>query len=190
MNSTQQPQQPQQLQRRNAPTLLPWLIGIAVLVTVALVVGVVLLLDRSSVADSGDEPLVVDLSTPEKAVESFAAAVATGDVDAVYELSCVAHQGCIAIYARSPDDEYMVERERDKLRAEIPGLVDELAGAVFDKPVPGPMTGTVAIGFRTPDTTDAPFLVFAQHDKKWRYAGRLDQSGGAGTPPSPIPPPN
>jgi hypothetical protein len=155
-----------------------------VLVTVGLVAGVVLLLDRSSVADSGDEPLVVNLSTPEKAVKSFAAALATGDVDAVYELSCVAHQGCVASYVRSPDDEYMVERERDKLRAEIPGLVDELAGAVFDTPVPGPVKGTVAISFRT----DAPFLIFAQHDEKWRYAGRLDQRGS--TPPSPIPPPN
>lgn len=113
-----------------------------------------------------------DLTTPEAAAKSFAAAAATNDGDTLLSLACVGHLACV--------DEHAADMDTDRLaaaRAVITEntyeLADHLTDAEFSPAVDGTVPGAKDVPYRTPAMTgDAlPTLTFVRSGGEWLYLG-------------------
>ena len=161
-----------------------WWIASAVLVVAAVAVTLVLTTghagggendatDRAttrtatSTASSG-----YDLSTPETAAESFAAAAATGSGDTLLTLSCVGHLPCVHEHAADLAPAQLTDA-RTMISENAYELAHHLDGAEFAPAVDGDVPGTRDVPYRTPamtgDTTLT--LTFVQSDGEWLYLG-------------------
>jgi hypothetical protein len=167
---------------------LPWVIGgvvLAVIVTVLVVA-----LSRDDVAGSDDSTPIsgdataptsekADLSSPDKAAESFATAVAAGDGPAIAELTCVADDACVEQYSKGADPAELAEA-RDKIVEGADELAAQLKGAEFGAVADGPEPGMKQVEYRTPAMAagETGYLIFAEFDRTWLFMG-----GGAKTAP-------
>jgi hypothetical protein len=169
--------------RRRRP--LPWLIGGAVVV-VAVVVGTVLL--TTGHAGDGGEPRAAapttaatpasatapegtyDLSTPEEAARSFAAAANTGSGEALLELACVGRLACVSEHAAGASEEQLTDG-RNQIREGVYELAEHLGGAEFGPAVDGTAPGTKDVPYRTPAMAgDAQLtLTFVQSEGDWLF---------------------
>lgn len=164
---------------------LQWLIGGAVVV-VAAAVGTLLLAtgteddgDRKAAATTGTggsstpttagaQEAAYDLSTPEAAAKSFAAAADTGSGETLLELACVGHLACATQQAPG-----VAEPQLSDARSQISEGVYELAvhlkGVEFGAAVEGAVPGTKDVPYRTPEATGPLNLTFVQFEGDWLY---------------------
>jgi len=169
---------------------LPWVIGGVVLAVIVTVLVVALSRDEFAGSDdnipiSGDATATApaseaaDLSSPDKAAESFAAAVAAGDGPAIAELTCVAEDACIEQYSKGADPAELAEA-RDKIVEGADELAVQLKGAEFGAVADGPEPGMKQVDYRTPAMAagETGYLIFAEFDGTWLFMG-----GGAKTAP-------
>jgi len=119
----------------------------------------------STAAESG-----YDLSSPQAAAESFAAAAETGSGDELLELACVGHAACASEHAAGMTDAELTEVQAT-IRDGVYELADHLEGAEFTTPVDGPAPGTKDVPYRTPKLTGDAYLTltFAESDGDWLY---------------------
>lgn len=148
---------------------LPWLVGSAVVVVAAVVV--TLVLTRAG-DDRAAKPDSYDLSSPEKAAESFAAAARTGDGKAVLRLTCMAHADCLMRQGERVTPERL-EDAQDMIVNGVDELAEQLAGVEFGESSEGSMPDTIEVEYRTPRMSDDQrlFLIFVEFDGDWLYAG-------------------
>jgi hypothetical protein len=170
--------------RRRSPW--PWAIGGAAL-TVAVVLTLVLTSGDDSGTGSGTDggardaaptttttgsrvPGGYDLSTPQAAAESFAAAAATGSGETLLELACVGRPACAGEHAADVDEARLSE-VRNTIRDGVYELAQHLDGAEFTSAVDGTEPGTKDIPYRTPAMTGDAYLTltFVQSDGDWLY---------------------
>lgn len=121
----------------------------------------------SSTAGSG-----YDLSTPETAAESFAAAAATGSGDTLLALSCVGHLPCVHEHAADLDPAQVTDA-RTMISENAHELAHHLNGATFAPAVDSGVPGTKDVPYRTPAMTGntSLTLTFVQSDGEWLYLG-------------------
>ena len=119
----------------------------------------------STAGDSG-----YDLTTPEAAAKSFAAAAATNDGDTLLSLACVGHLACVDEHDLDPD---RLTAARAVITENTFELADHLTGAEFSPAVDGAVPGAKDVPYRTPAMTgDAlPTLTFVQSGGDWLYLG-------------------
>lgn len=165
---------------------LRWLIGGAVVVVVA-VVGTLLLTSGTDDSDdaprraggtstpgtsgepAADDPAAAyDLSTPEAAAASFAAAAGTGSGDTLLELSCVGRLACVTEHVGDVSEEELTAG-RDQIREGVFELGEHLKGVEFGTAVDGAEPGTKAVPYRTPAMTGDATLTFVQSEGDWLY---------------------
>jgi hypothetical protein len=172
-------------QRRSS---LPWLIAGAVAV-VAAVVTFLLTTGDDGGTDGGDQRAAgatdtstpvstppssaeqgstYDLSTPEAAAASFAAAAGTGSGEALLELACVGRLACVAEHLPGASEEQLTEG-RNQIREGVYELSQHLGGAEFGTAVDGAEPGTKDVPYRTPEMTADLSLTFVQSEGEWLF---------------------
>jgi hypothetical protein len=169
---TTQPAEPQSRQRSS----WPWLIA-AIAVVVVAAVGTLFLTTDDTESDApkaattagADKPDTgYDLSTPEAAAKSFAAAAKTGSGDTLLGLACVGRPACAREHAVS--DAQLTEAQ-DTIREGVYELGDHLKSAEFTSAVDGDEPGTKKVPYRTPEMTGDAYLTltFVQSDGDWLF---------------------
>jgi hypothetical protein len=158
----------------------PWMIAGAVVVIVAVVVTLVLVTGdtdgdnrattTSTTAGTGPG---YDLSTPEAAAKSFAAAAATGSGDTLLGLACVGRPACVREHAAELGGAQLTEAQ-DTIREGVYELGDHLKGADFTSAVDGDDPGTKNVPYRTPAMTGDAYLAltFIQSEGDWLFYSR------------------
>jgi hypothetical protein len=113
-----------------------------------------------------------DLSTPETAAQSLAAAAATGSGDTLLSLACVGHLPCVDEHAADLDAARLADA-RAVISENAYELAHHLTGAEFAPAVDGAVPGSKDVPYRTPamtgDTTLT--LTFVQSGGEWLYLG-------------------
>ncbi|MBB4911703.1 hypothetical protein [Actinophytocola algeriensis] len=111
-----------------------------------------------------------DLSSPQAAAESFAAAAETGSGDELLELTCIGHAACASEHAAGMSDAELTEVQAT-IRDGVYELADHLEGAEFTSPVDGATPGTKDVPYRTPALTGDAYLTltFVESDGDWLY---------------------
>jgi hypothetical protein len=119
----------------------------------------------ASGSDSG-----YDLSSPQAAAESFAAAAETGSGDELLTLTCIGHAACASEHAAGISDEELTAVQ-STIRDGVYELADHLKGAEFTTPVDGPAPGTKNVPYRTPELTGDAYLTltFVESGGDWLY---------------------
>lgn len=158
-----------------------WLIG-GVVVVVAAVVGTLLLAtgteddgDRQAAATTSSTPTsagvqeaAYDLSTPEAAAKSFAAAADTGSGETLLELACVGQLACVTKYAAGVAEPQLADA-RSQISEGVYELAVHLKGVEFGAAVDGAVPGTKDVPYRTPEATGPLNLTFVQFEGDWLY---------------------
>jgi hypothetical protein len=123
--------------------------------------------DTSDTAKADGE---YDLSTPEAAAESFAAAAGTGSGDELLELACIGRPACVTEHAAATDPAQLAEAQ-SVLRDGVFELAEHLKGAEFVTPIDGATPGTKDVPYRTPAMTGDAYLTltFVQSGGDWLY---------------------
>jgi hypothetical protein len=111
-----------------------------------------------------------DLSSPQAAAESFAAAAETGSGDELLRLTCIGHAACASEHAADMTDAELTEAQ-NTIRDGVYELADHLEGVEFTAPVDGTTPGTKNVPYRTPKLTgDASLtLTFVESEGEWLY---------------------
>jgi hypothetical protein len=168
-------------QRRSS---LPWLIAGAVAVVAAVVTFLLTTGDdgddqraagatdastpASTPPSSAEQGSTYDLSTPEAAAASFAAAAGTGSGETLLELACVGRLACVAEHIPGASEEQLTEG-RNQIREGVYELSQHLGGAEFGTAVDGAEPGTKDVPYRTPEMTADLTLTFVQSEGEWLY---------------------
>lgn len=157
---------------RRRPSL-PWFVAGAGVVVAAVVVTLVLTAGDEEVpkaagattATSAEKEPGYDLSTPESAAASFAAAASTGSGEALLDLACVGRAAC----ASEHSDEAQLTEAQSIIRDGVFELSEHLKGAEFGQAVDGAVPGTKEVPYRTPTMTGDAYLTFVQSEGDWLF---------------------
>jgi hypothetical protein len=168
---------------------LPWVIGGAVVVVAAVVTSILVTGgDDSGGGQAGgaattttptstfEQPAeseklaTYDLSTPEAAAASFAAAASTGNGDTLLGLACVGRLACVAEHVPDATEEQLTEG-RNQILEGVFELSEHLKGAQFGAAVDGAQPGTKDVPYRTPEMAPESqlTLTFVQSEGQWLY---------------------
>ncbi|MPZ82322.1 MAG: hypothetical protein GEV28_18755 [Actinophytocola sp.] len=156
---------------------LPWVI-LAVAVLVAAVVVTLVLTANDAPVETPDAESGYDLSTPERAAESFARAAAAGDGEALLELTCLDDPTCVAQQGAGVAQQ--VDEAKRLILASMADLAAQLDGAVFGKASEAAVPGAMEVSYRTPGMAagERRSLMFVKFEGRWLYVG----SAGASAP--------
>lgn len=180
---TTRPDEPESLSSPARRPSWPWVVGGAVVVVVAVVVALVL----TAGGTESDDPNTAaaktttattsaagpdseyDLSTPQAAAKSFAAAAETGSGDTLLGLACVGRPSCISEHAAGVSEAQLAEAQ-STIRDGVYELSDHLKGADFTSAVDGAEPGTKDVAYRTPAMTGGDaYLTFVQSGDDWLF---------------------
>ncbi len=182
---------------------LPWIVG-AVVVVAALVVTLVLTLGgddngdddngggntAGGNSDGGSESGGVDLSTPEKAAEAFAAAARTRDADEVIKLTCLGVDGCLEQLGEGSASEADIEEAKQEIRDNIDRFAEEMAEVEFGEATEASIPEAMEVPYTTPEDSEGDYsaFMFVEFEGDWLYAGSAGGSssggGGGASPPT------
>ena len=144
----------------------------AVVVTLALTAGETASDDHGDAATktttASDKP-GYDLSTPQAAATSFAAAAETGSGDTLLELACVGRPACVSEHAEIGEEQ--LADAQATIRDGVYELATHLKGAEFTTAIDGATPGTKDVPYRTPAMTGDAYLTltFVQSDGDWLF---------------------
>ncbi|MGB3440880.1 MAG: hypothetical protein WBA97_19195 [Actinophytocola sp.] len=176
---TQRPTEPHTMSSSRRRSAWSWTIAGAVVVVAAVVT--LLLTTDDTTSDDQSAPATStttvsdgdhDLSTPQAAAESFAAAAEKGSGDALLALACVGRETCVREHPAEAGDTQLAEAQAT-IRDGVYELAEHLKGAEFTTAVDGTEPGTKDVPYRTPAMTGDTYLTltFVQSEGDWLYYG-------------------
>lgn len=147
---------------------LPWLVIGAVVLAAAVVIPLALTDDDTPETPRAER---YDLSSPERAAESFAGAAAAGDGPALLALTCVADPGCVQRQGLGAAEQ--VDQAKQMIVAGVADLATQLDSAQFTDATEASVPGAMEVGYRTPGMPagERRTLMFVEFEGRWLYLG-------------------
>jgi hypothetical protein len=152
----------------------PWMIAGAVVVIAAVVVTLVITATGAADENTAGKPHAAkpgyDLSTPEAAAKSLAAAAKTGSGDTLLGLACIGRPACVEEHAAGVSQSDLSVAQ-NTIRDGVFELAEHLKQAEFTKAVNGAEPGMKDVPYRTPEMKGDAYLTltFVKSGDDWLY---------------------